>query len=43
VVQEIGVQRCKFTLKSFELMKIREKYLEIWAKSVKAFVKSLKI
>ena len=43
LVCEAGCRGCKRTLKSFDLVKIREKSVEIWAKSLKTFTKSLKI
>jgi len=38
-----GKGECKRTPKSLDLVKIRTKSLEIWAKSLKTFTKSLKI
>jgi len=46
VVYEAGVQGCEHTPKKFDLVKIREKSAEIWAKSMKTFeifAKSLKL
>jgi len=38
-----GCRGCKSTPKSFDLVKIPKKSVEIWAKSLKTFTKSLKI
>jgi len=43
LVCEAGCRGCRCTLKSFDLVKILEKSVEIWAKSLKTFTKSLKI
>jgi len=38
-----GLRVCKLTPKSFDLVKIRAKSVEIWTKYVKAFVKTLDV
>jgi len=43
LVCEAGCRGCKRAPKCFDLVKIREKSVEIWAKSLKTFTKSLKI